>query len=75
MGKRLLVALLVAFALVGVYQAGSFGAQLRTDYQNFKKIVTWVAIQQQREEAARQRAQRQAPQPTPQAAQTPVPAK
>jgi hypothetical protein len=63
--KRFLAALFVAFGLIGVYAVGSGVLQLRTDYQNFKKIVVWVAQKQLQEEQARQRQlqtqQRQAP--------------
>ncbi len=60
-----------AAALIGLYAIGSFGVQLKTDYDNFKKIVIWVAQKQVQEAQAAQRAQQQqraaaqAPTPTP----------
>lgn len=71
MSKRIGGALVVVLALLGLYQAASFGVQLRTDYQNFKKIVVWVYQKQAQEEAARQRQQAQRAVPTP-AAPAPV---
>lgn len=74
--KKVGIALVVVFSLLGCYSAYSFGRQLVTDYQNFRKIVIWVAQKQQQEEFARQRAQQQPQAPvTPPAAADPSPEK
>jgi hypothetical protein len=72
MVRRLGIAAVVALSLIGAYGVIGFARQLHTDYQNFRKIVVWVAQKQQQEEQARQRAMQQqqslraAPQPVPQ---------
>lgn len=47
--------LFVAVFLFGLYALSGVVSQAREDYQNFRKIVTWVALKQQQEDIARQR--------------------
>lgn len=63
--KKFGIALVIVFALLGCYQTYGIVQQYREDYSNFRKIVQWVAIKQQQEELARQRAQQAAARPTP----------
>lgn len=53
---RLAAAVLVVFALVGMYVTYGVVQQVRVDVDNFRKIVLWVAQKQAQEELARQRA-------------------
>lgn len=62
MGKKLVAGLVIALTLIGMFTVYSVGRQLTVDYQNFRKMVIWVA-QKQQEELARQRALQQAPKP------------
>ena len=66
--RRILYGLVAVLALIGVVAIGSFGLQLREDYQNFRKIVVWVAQKQALEQQQLQRQQQQrqqAPVPVP----------
>lgn len=73
--RKFAAALIVIFALFGVYGAFGIVSQAREDYSNFRKIVQWVAIKQQQEELARQRqAAQQAKPAVPPAPETAPPA-
>jgi hypothetical protein len=61
--KKFVVSIVVVFSLLGAYSAFAAGQQLVVDYQNFKKIVLWVAQKQALEEQQRQRQQQQAAKP------------
>lgn len=65
--KRIGIAAVVALSFLGCVLLWNVGWQVREDYQNFRRIVQWVAIKQQQEQEylKRQQAQRaQAPAPT-----------
>lgn len=58
--RKFAISLFVVFSLLGLYSTYDAGQQLVIDYQNFKKIVLWVAQKQALEEQQRQRQQQQA---------------
>jgi len=59
MVKKIAGAAVVIVALIGLYTLYSAGRQAVVDYQNFRKIVLWVAQKQNQEAQALQRQQQQ----------------
>lgn len=74
MAKKVAGAAVVLAALIGVYTLFGAAAQLRTDYQNFRRMVIWVAQKQAQEEQARQRQEQQRAAPATNVTPTPTPA-
>ncbi len=54
MARKAGLAAVALVALIGVWTLCSAAIQLRTDYQNFRKMVIWVAQQQLKEQRAQQ---------------------
>lgn len=61
MARKAGLAAVALVALIGVWTLYGAAVQLRTDYQNFRKMVIWVAQQQLKEQRALQAQQAQAP--------------
>lgn len=57
--KKIGYGLIVVMCLLGLYTLGAGIIQLREDYNNFRKIVVWVAQKQALEAQQAQRAQQQ----------------